>query len=233
MVLLKFPGRGGKLPRSNPSSYSSISFLENIVMLNVAVVCLKKIKLVFFLLLGCLMIAWSAGCHHQAPGTPESKAATISEPLSVSTPKPSPTASPQVVPEALTGLTSSLVDEVKDLPEEKIAWSTYWQLCWQVHPSALAYELETFTGEGAARKLRRQTETCFRTEIAKSRNDKAKGLFNRDLILAGISGQLSYRVRAVFDGNRVSAWSPLMEAGKAVTLDQTAPNSSPKKRGKN
>ncbi|HMV51608.1 MAG TPA: hypothetical protein PLD20_15645 [Blastocatellia bacterium] len=179
------------------------------------------------------MFAWLAGCHHPAPGTPESKAATISAPRSVSTPKASPTASPQVVSEVLTGLTSSLVDEVKDLPDEKIAWSTYWQLCWQAHPSALAYELETFTGEGAARKLRRQTETCFRTEIAKSRNDKAKGLFNRELMLAGISGQLSYRVRAVFDGNRVSVWSPLMEAGKAVTLNQAQTSLSPKKSGKN
>lgn len=203
-------------------------------MLNAIVVCLKKIKPAFFLSLGCLMVVWSAGCRHRLSGAPESKAATASAPQQISTPKPSPTASPQVVRESLTGLNSSLVDEVKDLPEEKIAWNTYWQLCWQAHTSAQAYELETFTGEGASRKLRRQTETCFRTEIAKGRNDKAKGLFNRELMLAGISGQLSYRVRAVFDGNRVSAWSPLMEAGRAVEFDSNAAqNQSPKKRGRN
>lgn len=95
-----------------------------------------------------------------------------------------------------------------------MAWTTYWKLRWNAYPGAQGYELETLTGEGVSRKLRRQTETCFRLDIAKGQNEKAKGLFNRELMLASIAGQMAYRVRATLDGNRATQWSPLLEVGR-------------------
>lgn len=115
----------------------------------------------------------------------------------------------------MTGLKASLEDETRELPDGQIAWTTYWKFCWNAYAGARGYELETLTGEGISRKVRRQTETCFRLEVAKGQNEKAKGLFNRELMLASIAGQVAYRARAVLDGNRVSEWSPMMEAGKA------------------
>ena len=128
---------------------------------------------------------------------------------------PPPTESPKMIASAVSGLVASLEDETKDLPDGQIAWTTFWKLCWQQYPEATEYELETFAGEGIARKVRRQTDTCFRIEIAKGKNEKSKGLFNRELMLASLAGQLAYRVRAVLPGNRVTQWSPLMEATKA------------------
>ncbi|MBS1788368.1 MAG: hypothetical protein JST85_11640 [Acidobacteria bacterium] len=125
------------------------------------------------------------------------------------------TESPKILNSTVTGLVASLEDETKDLPDGQIAWTTFWKLCWQQYPEAIGYELETFAGEGIARKVRRQTETCFRIEIAKGKNEKSKGLFNRELMLASLAGQLAYRVRAVLPGNRVTKSSPLMEATKA------------------
>lgn len=165
------------------------------------------------------------GCSRtSAPGS--ASHAQSSSPLP--TPTVSPTASPRVATPPLSDVVATLEDETRDLSEGQIIWTTYWKLCWTAYPGATAYELETMTGEGARRKLRRQTETCLRVEVAKGRNEKAKGLFNRDLMLASISGQLSYRVRARLDGNRVSEWSPLMEVGRPDSLGGGAPASSKK-----
>ena len=69
------------------------------------------------------------------------------------------------------------------------------------------------------------------------RNEKSKGFYNRELMLASISGQLAYRVRAVLSENRVTLWSPLMDASKAATAESagskpisTRPNNSSTKR---
>ena len=74
--------------------------------------------------------------------------------------------------------------------------------------------MQTLTGEGTSRKLRRQHDTCSRIEAAAGENAKEKGLANRDLLLAMQSGQLAYRVRAVLDGDRVSEWSSVMMVGE-------------------
>ena len=113
------------------------------------------------------------------------------------------------------GLTATLEDEVRDLADGRIKWSTYWKLCWDEYPGATAYELQTITSEGTSPKLRRQSERCFRIEAAANVNKKSQGLRNRDELLALQMGQLFYRVRAVIDGTRTSAWSPPMELGKA------------------
>lgn len=187
--------------------------------------------------LALLLIVFAAGCNNGHATT----VSTNNFPQSA-TPTPAPrnpvaTESPKIIASSLTGLVASLEDETKDLPDGKIAWTTYWKLCWKEYPEATEYELETFTGEGSARKLRRQNETCFRIEIAKGKNEKSKGMFNRELMLASISGQLAYRVRAVLPGNRVTQWSPLMDASKAATAESagsklisTRPNNSSTKR---
>ncbi len=113
-----------------------------------------------------------------------------------------------------SGMKMTLEDEVRDLPDGRIAWSTYWKLCWEPYAGAVAYEMQTLTGEGTSRKLRRQHDTCLRIEAAAGENAKEKGLVNRDLLLALQSGQLAYRIRAVLDGDRVSEWSSVMMVGE-------------------
>lgn len=162
----------------------------------------------FAILLGCL----AAGCHRNAL---QSNASSVASPPAAATPRPSPTPTPTVISATITGLNASLEDEARELPGGQIAWTTSWKLCWDAYAGARGYELETLTGEGVSRKLRRQSETRFRLEVAKGQNEKAKGLFNRELMLASIAGQVAYRVRAVLDGNRVTKWSPVMEAGRA------------------
>jgi hypothetical protein len=98
----------------------------------------------------------------------------------------------------------------------RLAWSTYWKLCWEEYPGATAYELQALTGEGGARKLRRQRERCFRIEAAKGENEKTQGLANRDLLLALQAGQLAYRVRAALNDHRVSAWSSPAAVGEVT-----------------
>lgn len=111
---------------------------------------------------------------------------------------------------------ATLEDEVRELPGERIAWSTHWKLCWESYPEAKAYEIQTLTGEGASRRLRRQSERCLRIEAAAGENDKGLGLLNREVLLALQSAQLAYRVRAILHDNRVSEWSPPMAVGQAT-----------------
>ncbi|MDZ8225542.1 hypothetical protein [Nostoc sp. ChiVER01] len=119
----------------------------------------------------------------------------------------------QVVEPPITGLTSTLSDEVKELPTELIRWSTYWQLCWQPYPEAKEYELQAVFMEGKSPKLRRQSDRCFRIQAASNENQKSQGLLNRELILLMHKIQLGYRVRAVLDDNHVSQWSEVMAVG--------------------
>lgn len=124
---------------------------------------------------------------------------------------------PQVVQPPVSGLMATLSDEVRDLPGDRIAWTTYWQLCWTPYPGATTYELQPVTGEGTASRLIHQQNTCFRQEAAKGENAKADGLVNRDLLVKLQISQLAYKVRAVLNGNRVSAWSPPAAVGETAT----------------
>jgi hypothetical protein len=125
----------------------------------------------------------------------------------------------QVVQPPVTGLISTLSDEVKELPTQLIRWSTYWQLCWQPYPQAKEYELQAVLMEGKSPKLQRQSDRCFRIQAASNENQKSQGLLNRELILLIHKIQLGYRVRAVLDDNRVSEWSQIMAAG-ATTVSE-------------
>ncbi|MBD6619793.1 hypothetical protein FNW02_29290 [Komarekiella sp. 'clone 1'] len=126
---------------------------------------------------------------------------------------------PQVVQPPVTGLVSTLSDEVEELPSDLIRWSTYWQLCWEPYPEAKEYELQTVLVEGKSPKLKRQSDRCFRIQAASNENQKSQGLLNRDLILLMHKIQLSYRVRAVLDNNRVSEWSQVMAVGATTTSE--------------
>ncbi len=125
----------------------------------------------------------------------------------------SPSRAPKAALPPPTGMVATLEDEVRDLPNGRIAWSTYWKLCWEKYPGAKAYELQTVTSEGTSPKLRRLSEPSFRIEVAAGENEKSEGFVNREIQLALQSGQLAYRVRAVLDDNRFSEWSPLMTVG--------------------
>lgn len=182
--------------------------------------------------LALLCFALMTGCHSGQALPVSTNGSQITGTPTLPARNPAPKESPKIISSPITGLVASLEDETKDLPNGRMSWSTFWKLCWKDYPEATEYELETFTGEGSARKLRRQTGTCFRIEIAKGQNEKSKGLFNRELMLASISGQLAYRVRAVLAGNRVTQWSPLMEATKAtspVSAASKSTSASPKK----
>lgn len=111
-------------------------------------------------------------------------------------------------------LTTRLEDEVRDLDGGKIRWSTYWKLCWEPAPRAAGYELETVTAEGASPKLKRQSGTCFRLEIAAGENHNSAGLLHREQLIAVQKGQLAYRVRTVLDNHQRSEWSSLRELGR-------------------
>ena len=115
------------------------------------------------------------------------------------------------------GLSTTLQDEVRDLPGGRIAWSTHWELCWKPYPGAEAYELKTLTGEGeVSGGLRRQEENCFRIKAAAGENKKSEGLKTRDVQLALQQSQLAYRVRAVLGEGRVSEWSKPVPVGKTL-----------------
>ncbi|MBW4671206.1 MAG: hypothetical protein KME60_28230 [Cyanomargarita calcarea GSE-NOS-MK-12-04C] len=123
----------------------------------------------------------------------------------------------QMLKPPVTGLVSTLYDEVNDLPAERIRWSTYWQLCWQPYPKAQKYELQTVTMEGKSPKLKSISDRCLRMQAASNENKKSQGLLNRELILLMHTVQLGYRVRAVLDDNRVSEWSEVMVVGATTS----------------
>ncbi|MBD2446691.1 hypothetical protein H6G76_05820 [Nostoc sp. FACHB-152] len=133
---------------------------------------------------------------------------------------------PQVVQPPITGLVSTLSDEVEELPAELIRWSTYWQLCWEPYPEAKEYELQTVLVEGKSPKLKRQSDRCFRLQAASNENQKSQGLLNREVILLMHKIQLGYRVRAVLDNNRVSEWSEVMAVGATTASESNGTNIS-------
>jgi hypothetical protein len=126
------------------------------------------------------------------------------------------TPSPVEVSPAIADLVATLEDEVEELPEERIRWSTYWKLCWSPYPNAVAYELQTVTSEGISPKLKHQSDRCYRLQAAAGENAKASGFVNRDLTLGTHAVQLGYRVRAVLYDNRVTEWSPVMPVGETT-----------------
>lgn len=112
------------------------------------------------------------------------------------------------------GLKTSLLDEIKPMPGDRIKWSTFWRLCWDAYPSVEAYELRPLTGEGDPGRLRRQTARCFRIEAAAGDNKRSRGLALREEQLALQQGQLAYGVRAILKDGRVTPWSAAVAVGE-------------------
>jgi hypothetical protein len=128
-------------------------------------------------------------------------------------------AAQQVVKPPVTGIVTVLEDEVTELPNQRISWSTYWKLCWQPYSGAAFYELQAVTMEGISPKLHRLTDHCFRLQAATNENLNSQGLLNRELMLSLIAAQLSYRLRAVLDDSQVSEWSVTMPVGEVSNFD--------------
>ncbi|WP_375419360.1 hypothetical protein [uncultured Hymenobacter sp.] len=84
----------------------------------------------------------------------------------------------------MTGLRTSLMDAVAQLPDGQIAWATHWQLCWQPYSGAQTYELQVTTDEGTSPKLRRRMAPCYRLQVAAGQNAQSQGLRNRQQLLA-------------------------------------------------
>jgi len=119
-------------------------------------------------------------------------------------------------PARLGGFEVVLEDETREIPGRagRIRWATYWNLAWDAHPQALAYQIETMTSEGVSPKLKTQDGTFIKLEVASGENKKSLGLDKRDLQIALISGQLSYRVRALLADNRAGEWSAHFPVGR-------------------
>jgi hypothetical protein len=107
------------------------------------------------------------------------------------------------------GLVATLEDEVG----AGGSWRTFWELCWDADPGAVAYELKTVTGEGASPKLRRQTDRCVRIEAAAGDGPAEERPARRAAQLAGQQGQLAFQVRGVPGQGPPGEWSPPVAVG--------------------
>jgi hypothetical protein len=119
-------------------------------------------------------------------------------------------------PRAVEGFVATLEREKRPLRRERIAWSTYWRLCWDPYPGARAYEIETLTGEGAPSERERRRGRCLRLEVAAGENARGDGREGERVQLALAASQLAYRVRAVLGDGRSSRWSGPYAAGEEV-----------------
>ncbi len=117
---------------------------------------------------------------------------------------------------SVEGFVATLQREVRELPAERMAWSTFWRLCWSRFPGARAYELATLTGEGRSPQLRRQRARCLRLEVAAGENARSERFKDERTQLALTAGQLAYRVRAVRADGGVTRWSRPYAAGERV-----------------
>lgn len=118
------------------------------------------------------------------------------------------------------GMRTSLEDEVAELANGQIGWSTYWKLCWEKYPQAEAYELQTITSEGSSARLKRVNSPCYRLQVAAGKNNKTQGLLNRKQLLSLQTGQLAYKVRAVIKGHTYSEWSKVIQVQQVDSLIQ-------------
>jgi hypothetical protein len=93
------------------------------------------------------------------------------------------------------------------------SWQTFWVLCWDAEPGAVAYEVKTVTGEGDSPKLRRQTDRCLRIEAAAGDGPPEERAARRAAQLSGQQGQLAFQVRGVPAHGPPGEWSPAVAVG--------------------
>ncbi|WP_144289843.1 hypothetical protein [Ideonella sp. A 288] len=124
------------------------------------------------------------------------------------------------LPAAPDGLVRRLEDVQRRSGRGRIAWQTFWTLCWQPVAGAVRYEARLTTSEGAPRRPTPVDRGCHRVEVAAGENAVAAGLYRRDLMLAMQSAQSSVRVRAVFADGRTTAWTAEQPVGVVGPSDR-------------
>ena len=112
-------------------------------------------------------------------------------------------------PPAPAGLVATLEDEAG----AGGSWRTWWVLCWDALPGAVAYEVKTVTGEGASPTLRRQADRCLRIEAAAGDGPPEERAARRAVQLAAQQGQLAFQVRSVPAHGPPGEWSPPVAVG--------------------
>ncbi len=129
-------------------------------------------------------------------------------------PEPEDAATASSLPAAPGGLTKTLQDVKRPSGRGRIAWSTYWKLCWQPVAGAKYYEKRLLTSEGAPRKPARINSNCFRVEAAAGENPSSEGLPKRDLMLSMQAAQSAIQIRAVFPDGQTTAWTAEQAVGE-------------------
>jgi hypothetical protein len=114
-------------------------------------------------------------------------------------------------------IVASLEDEVRPIAGGRVAWRTWWSMCWAAYPGARSYELQVLTGEGISPRLRRADGRCVRIEAVAGEDPGDIVPERRSMLLALQEGQLAYQVRAVLDGSRRSPWSEPFPVGRATS----------------
>jgi len=117
------------------------------------------------------------------------------------------------LPTAPGGLVRRLEDVSRRSGPGRIAWSTFWTLCWQPVPGAVRYEIRLMTSEGASRTPSRIDRRCHRVEVAAGENETNAGFFRRDLMLAMQAAQSAVQLRAVLADGRTTAWTAEQPVG--------------------
>ena len=110
---------------------------------------------------------------------------------------------------APAGLVATLEDEVA----AGGSWRTWWVLCWDAAPGAVAYELKTVTGEGPSPTLRRQAGRCLRIEAAAGDGPPGERAARRAAQLAAQQGQLAFQVRSLPAHGPPGEWSAPVAVG--------------------
>lgn len=105
------------------------------------------------------------------------------------------------------GFVRTLEDETRAAAPGRVAWSTYWKLCWDPVATARHYEIRLVTSEGAPRTPKHLVATCYRIEAAAGENPVGEGMPKRELMLSMQAAQAALQVRAVFADGRATAWS--------------------------
>jgi hypothetical protein len=114
------------------------------------------------------------------------------------------------------GLRARLDDETQPARADLVSWRTFWELCWDDYPGAVAYELRAVTGEGVSPHVKRQKGRCLRIEAASGETTPADEASQRTLLLAEQRSELAYQVRAVTPDHAVSEWTPAVAVGEEV-----------------
>ena len=126
---------------------------------------------------------------------------------------PAATPAPRIDQRTVANLRVATSTAATPVASGSVVWIATWTLCWDPIPGAVGYEVQPMTAESASARLKRVETPCFSVDIAAGEDRPSDLQSKRDVQIAMQRSQLSYRVRADFGGNVVSAWSPAIDAG--------------------